>query len=433
MSGITHSGAGRTGRGLLVRLALLIAVVGGLLVGGQAPASSQSTSLGRWIQLPSMTQARQHPASVLMANGRVLSSGGRTETAALLSAEVFDPLTLRWTPTGLMGTSRWRHTATALPDGRVLVAGGFTNPYQVSATGAGLNAQPVTNTAEIYDPATNSWTPTGPMNVRRALHAASILDNGKVLVAGGRTCPSPPPTACDFSNRTNSAELWDPETGTWTLIAPMNVDRHTTSAAKLLDGRVLVPAGFTAAGNGINGDIYNPATGTWSLTGPLTDSRARQGAALLPDGRVLVMAGFPNRQTSEAYNPQSNQWQLTGLVNFTGRFNFYFATLPDGRVLLTGGQVPSFGLARSSELWSPGQGWARGPDMVNAHGTSSSLGNSEQAIVLSGDPYRYVYDSEKCANRCGMVLVIGNHPTGAVDAYFPNCTPALNTVRYACV
>jgi hypothetical protein len=412
-------------RSALSRLIVTLAVLCGVVAGAESPALA--TSHGTWFSAPPLTQPRFHQTSVLMGDGRVLVSGGRVGDSLTTSAEVLSPFTMRWTPTGSMGTPRWQHTATALPNGKVLVAGGFTDPFSV-----GANAQPVTDTAELYDPATGTFTPTGSMTTRRALHVAQLLDNGKVLLAGGRTCDNPPPVACNFTFRSAAAELYDPATGTFTAIANMNFARHTTSPAKLLDGRVLVPAGFTNAGNGINGDIYDPATGTWSLTGNLTQDRARQGAALLPTGEVLVMAGFPTRVTSERYNPGTNQWSPSGNVSFGGRFNFSFTTLPDGRVLLAGGQVPSIGIQKSAELWDGGA-WTTLPPMVNEHGNSSSLGNSEKAIVLSGNPNSYVTDSTKCGNRCGAVLVIGNNAAGAVDLFIPNCTASSPTTRAACL
>ncbi|MGH9280010.1 MAG: Kelch repeat-containing protein [Acidimicrobiales bacterium] len=400
-------------------------LLAGLVTLTERPASA--AFLGQWYSAPPLTEARFHATSVLMGDGRVLVSGGRVGDALRTTAEVLSPFTMHWTPTGSMGTPRWQHTATALPNGKVLVTGGFTNPFTL-----GANAQPVSDTAELYDPATATWTATGPMTTRRALHVAQLLDNGKVLVAGGRTCDQPPPTACNFTFRTNTAELYDPATGAFTPTGSMQFDRHTTAAVKLLDGRVLVPAGFTNVGNGPNGDIYDPATGTWSQTLNLVESRARQGGALLPGGRVLVMAGFPNRTTSETYDPGTNQWTLSGNVVAAGRFNFSFTTLPDGRVLMAGGQVPGTGISKTAELWASGA-WTPLPDMANPHGNSSSLGNSEKAIVLSGNPDTYVTDSSKCGNRCGAVLVIGNHAAGAVDLFVPSCTASSPTTRAACL
>ena len=182
-----------------------------------------------------------------------------------------------------MTDGRWSHTATKLANGKVLVAGGFTDPT------TSANAQPVLTSAELYDPATGTWTPTGSMTTRRALHVAQLLPNGKVLVAGGRTCNGPPPPACNSTFTTNTAELYDPATGAWTPAASMNSNRTTTSAVLLGNGKVLVPAGFP--GGQATAEVYDPAANTWTPTGLLNIPRARQGAMLLPDGNALVAAG----------------------------------------------------------------------------------------------------------------------------------------------
>lgn len=410
---------------LAVKMSVALAVVGSLVGVGQGSAFPDVVNPGSWIPVGRLSVARFDHISTLMSNGSVLVSGGRT-TVALASAEVISPVTMRSTPTGSMATPRWRHTATALPNGKVLVAGGFTSPY-----GPGANAQPVTDTAELYDPATGTFTPTGSLNTRRALATAILLDNGKVLVAGGRGCNAAPPTACNFTFRLSSAELYDPATGTWTPTGSMTSDRHTTASARLPDGRILVPAGFTSAGNGFNGDVYDPATGTWSATSNLNESRARQGAALLPDGRVLVTAGFPGRATSEAYDAAANTWTLTGNVLEAGRFNYSYATLPNGYVLMGGGIV-SGSPRKTSELFLAGAGWSAGPTIPSEHGSGSSLANSDPAIVLSGSPTSYVFDPNKCINKCGAALLIGNNPTGAIDMYIPGCTATYNTQKYAC-
>jgi hypothetical protein len=281
----------RTRRASRVAVAFLILAAG--VVAAQVPAAPQATSQGLWYPVGRLTVPRFLHTATLMRDGQVLVAGGRTSTAPLASAEIINPFTLRSFPTGSMSEVRWRHTATTLLDGRVLVAGGF-------AGAPGPNAQPVLNTAEIYDPATRSWTPTGTMTERRALHSAALLPDGRVLVAGGRSCRFAPPFACNFEIRTRTAEVWDPATGIWTRVGDMHETRHTTEAARLPDGTVLVPAGFGNDGEpSRTADRFNPATGVWTLTGFLTQGRSRQGAVPLPDGDVLVTAGFPQRATSE--------------------------------------------------------------------------------------------------------------------------------------
>jgi Ca2+-binding RTX toxin-like protein len=315
-----------------------------------------------------------------------------------------------------MSEHRWQHTATLLPDGRVLVAGGFGG----GPIGSTSNSQSVLNSAEIYDPATGTWTPTGALNVRRALSTAVLLPNGLVLVAGGRTCDQPPPAVCAGAVRTATAELYNPATGTWTLTGSMTQARHTTASVLLEDGRVLVPAGFTAAGNGNNGDVYDPATGTWSPTGNLSVGRARQGAMLLPDGRVLVVQGFNAGSTNEIYNPATNTWSLAApLTGFASRFNFAYTELPNGKVLVASGQTfpPSVLTTRTDEYDPATNTWSTQAPMNDTHATSSSLSNSYRAVVLSASPTSYVADPYVCGRNCGKVLVAGYNDTGSSELY----------------
>ena len=384
-----------------------------------APAGAQTGPEGVWEVTGQMTTPRYDHTLTLLADGRVLAAGGRTQAPASLvnfnTAEIYDPVTEEWTPTGSMHDYRWAHTATLLPDGRVLVAGGFGG----TPVGSGANAQPVVDTAEIYDPATGQWTLTDNLNLRRALHVAELLPDGRVLVAGGRWCDQPPPATCNFTFRTETAEIYDPATGQWTFTGDMNIARHTTGSVVLHDGRVLVPAGFTPQGNGTTGDIYDPATGTWSLTGPLNVGRARQGAMLLDDGRVFVAFGFGGFGITEIYDPATNSWSLgPPLFSSQGRFNFAYAVLPNGQVLIASGQIPATGLSRSSDIYDPATNqWLPGGQMNDVHATSSSLSNSYEAVVISASPTSYVADPYVCGRNCGKVLVAGYNQTGTSELY----------------
>ncbi|HYX44498.1 MAG TPA: kelch repeat-containing protein, partial [Acidimicrobiales bacterium] len=227
---------------------LTVLVAGGLPLLGGAGAQAQSTAQGSWELTGSLSTPRFDHTLTLLANGKVLAAGGRTQNvtpvAHFNTAEVYDPVTEQWTPTGPMNDYRFQHTATLLPDGRVLVAGGFGG----GPVGSTANAQSVVDTAEIYDPVTNAWTLTDNLNVRRALHTAERLPDGRVLVAGGRTCNLPPPATCNFTFVTNTAEIFDPATQQWTLTGSLSAPRHTTASVVLPDGRVLVPAGFQGTG-----------------------------------------------------------------------------------------------------------------------------------------------------------------------------------------
>ncbi|MCA1684305.1 MAG: hypothetical protein LC708_04170, partial [Actinobacteria bacterium] len=344
------------------------------------------------------------------------------------SAELYNPITERFALTGSMREPRWSHTATLLPNGKVLVAGGF------GTFGPG-NAQPVLTSAEVYDPAAGTWTSTPPMQTRRALHSAILLGNGKVLVAGGRTCDSPPPAACDFNFRTNTAELYDPATNTWSPTDDMVAPRHTTWAVMLENGRVLIPAGFSDPDphNSDNtADVYNPATGTWSLAGNLNSRRARQGAMVLHDGRVLTGPGSQHfvfgppvvaivNTRGEVYDPAANTWTLTGLAVEPGRYNFWFTTLPNGKALVAGGNTRTGVPTTSSEVYDPATNtWASAGNMTRVHGATSALANSRQAVVLSASPTTFVFDPRVCGTNCGKVLVVGDNLTdGTADLYTP--------------
>ncbi len=250
--------------------------------GGTSPANPVAMfeyAEGSWTRTGSLNTARSTHTTTLLETGEVLAAGGRGSgsPASLTSSELYDPKTGTWSPTGSLADPRLGHSATLLdgpecqsasrPEycGKVLVAGGYTGASTA-------NAQPVLSTAELYDPGTDTWSPAGSLNTRRSLHAATLLKDGRVLVAGGRTCNAPPPTRCNFTFRSNSAEIYDPASNTWTPTASLLVARHTNRAALLPNGKVLVPAGFQQTGSNTEAELYTPASdpanGTWTSCPP---------------------------------------------------------------------------------------------------------------------------------------------------------------------
>ena len=408
----------------LAGMAAGIALLATMLGTGQGAAAA-ATGEGVWETTGSLSVPRYDHTLTLLKKGDVLAAGGRltnmTPQTLLSSAEVYSSVTGQWTPTGSMAQGRWRHTATLLRNGRVLVTGGF-------ASATTVNAQAVLSSAEIYDPGKGTWSPTGSMHTRRALHVAELLPDGRVLVAGGRTCDQAPPATCNFTFRSDTAEIYDPDTGTFTPTGSMVHKRHTTAAVTLLDGTVLIPAGFTEEGNGDTADSYDPATGQFTETQPLNVPRARQGAMLLHDGRVLVAGGFAGGNTSEVFDPATGTWSLSaGRMGLPQRFNFSYAVLPNGKALVAGGATnPPPSRPTSAELYDPAtQQWTSAGDMSSEHGSSSSLANSDEAIVLSSSPWKVEDQPKMCGSRCGKVLIAGNSPTGAADLYTPTCPPNL--------
>ena len=238
-----------------------------------------------------MSVARSFHSATLMDDGRVLIVGGHSfnfRNSALASAEIYDPATESFAPTGGMSVARQEHTATLLPDGRVVVAGGYDDD---------MDNPTAQSTAEVFDPATGTFAPTGSMASGRGNHTATVLGDGKVLIAGGHSGHPGASVA--------SAELYDPSNGTFALTGDMTDARGSHSATLLTNGSVLLAGGFTAFPNTgttlASAEIYEPSTGSFTSTASMHMARGRHAAASLPSGDVLV-AGGQEGQSAEVYS-----------------------------------------------------------------------------------------------------------------------------------
>jgi hypothetical protein len=298
-----------------------------LAVGGLGDAWTMTPSAevydpatGTWATTGSLTTARQFHSSTLLGSGQVLVAGGEQGSAyygGLSTAELYDPATGTWSSAASLNSGRLHHQTVLLQDGRVLVMGGLD-----ASSGAQAGA-------ELYDPVANTWTPTGPLAAPRYMHAAVRLSGGKVLVFGG----------AGYTDSAITSELYDPATGTWAPGGGMNSWHNTPLGVLLSDGRVLA----ISANNYTPGsELYDPATGTWSVSGPPSLVRHDATASLLPDGRVLLAGGMSGTSgpqptaAADVYDPDTGTWSL-GATLQTGRSMHAASVLQDGRVLVVAG------------------------------------------------------------------------------------------------
>jgi hypothetical protein len=224
-----------------------------------------------------MNVARDSHTSTLLGNGKVLIAGGYDTNGGTTSAELYDPTSGIFTVTGSMLGGRAAHTATLLPNGRVLVTGG---------NGIGDRGGMTRMSAELYDPATGTFAATGDMTTTRFGHTATLLGNGKVLITGGvLTC------AELVGTMLASAELYDPATGRFTAAGSMTTPKTGHTATLMRDGKVLIAGGSDGTRSLAGADLYDPDTDTFTATASMAEARLRHTATLLSDGEVLMVGG----------------------------------------------------------------------------------------------------------------------------------------------
>jgi hypothetical protein len=319
---------------------------------------------GEWNITGGLITARAGHTATLLPNGQVLVAGGIDGSSSnrLTRAELYDPATGMWFVTGSLATGRQSHSATLLPNGEVLVAGGIQS---VSIQGVIT----WTATAELYNPLTGQWTTTGSMATPRSAQGATLLANGFVLVAGG----------LNGSGTLASAESYDPSRGAWSATGSMNFAR-SAQATLLEDGRVLM-----AGGSGNTAELF--ANGHWTLTSKMQYSHPGCRAALLTTGHVLAVGGSLASWSCEIYDPANNTWMRTGNFN-TSVPSGPLTLLFNGEVLLAGGET-TYGTTGFSALYNPAvNSWSAAGNMNHARTahTATLLPNGD--VLTAGGEFK---------------------------------------------
>lgn len=376
--------------------------------------------------------------------------------AANSANEIFDPVSLSWSPIASGHINRQYHDASVLADGRVLITDGFDSNWVYQD-----------GDADIYDPISNTWTrPTNASacgntaymsNTGYILFKSIALGDGRILNLGG-TFSGP---------ASNTADIYDPSAQTLTATANMNVGRWSSSAARLANGKILAFGGYDSTGVSSNvSEVYNAAANTWTLTGSMKEGRARPSVVALSDGRVFVAGGIDSNsfpiQSAEIFDPATNQWTWAGamqearvggaiVVSASGEVFIFggmgragvldsvevyvvtagmwkreagFYPLPDGRLIRFGGIDSTSGSRLdSTSIYNPASAtWSAGPKMTGRRNHPYVLQMSEASFVIVSD-YRdpqsaltaEIFDSVSLSFKALPAFITSRAPEAVFD------------------
>jgi N-acetylneuraminic acid mutarotase len=362
----------------------------------RAAQSASRLVHGTWSTTGTMADNRGYHTATLLADGRVLVVGGLQIYRVLGSAELYDPRTRQWSPAGSLPTPSWGHTATLLQNGKILVVGGS------SADGDHMGS---TSRAELYDPQTNSWSAAASMHTPRSFHTATLLPDGRVLVVGGFEASS------DVTgNMLASAELYDPAMDAWSLAPRLTVARAKHDAILLANHNVLVLGGTEGVGYNAEvsrslrtAELFDPMTETWSTVGSMQYGRILPTAILLPDDRVLVVGDEAIHElTAEVFDPANERWSLVAALDVP-RADAVAFELNDATIVVAGGVGQTSVQAFDRRTGT----WIHAGDMPHSRASAT-------ATVLAN----------------GQVLVAGgwgrlSMPWASAELYDPNGTSAI--------
>ena len=359
----------------LVASCLLILATAAVIAGTRAVPIQAAGASGPWSNAAILITGRQEHTATLLPSGSVLIAGGTDGGGtALASAEVYHPATNQWTAAHPMAAARFDHTATLLPSGKVLVTGGLAGPLPFGSLAS----------SELYDPTTDSWSAAAPMIESRARDTATLLPDGRVLVVGGLSLVVREGGL--FPSIATDAEIYDPRANSWSTTAPMGFDRFDQTATLLADGRVLVAGGRGDVATFNSTEIYDATNDRWVSAAPMGARRYGQVATLLPDGDVLVAGGIGEElnasaitlDTAEIYDPRTNLWvTVASMAN---------VDVTRTATRLGNGMVLVVGMGQSApELYDPARNaWSRTGPSIHGHQDSSTVLSDGRVLLVGG-------------------------------------------------
>lgn len=374
---------------LATALAALAVLAGGLAVAGvfagrDAPSTAAGEVAGDWFTSRPLQALRGTTSVVALPGGRVMVAGGGMGRVPLAASEVFEPRFGSWTDWAELNQPRRGQRAVALKDGSVLVAGGIARGELLSS-------------AEVHGRSAGSpWREVERMRQSRLGHTMTVLPSGRVLVTGGTGGSANSGRGGQTVRPVASAELFDPESRTWDDVGRMRIPRFEHSASLLADGRVLIAGGIGVrrgeAGPVSSAEVFDPVTRRFSRVRDMATVRTDHAAVTLEDGRVLVVGGDDGRMAlaaAEIFDPARRTWSKAAPLERSRR-GHSATRLADGTVLVTGGESFVEGTRTSlsaAERYRPDRdAWANAGKMScprSEHG--AALLGDDSVLVAGGD------------------------------------------------